>query len=111
MFTSLLHGQTSFAALDEAIKLTNRRVNALDNVVIPRIVATIAYIDSELSEIEREEIFRCVWRGQGLYACMAIVPGYALTRVWGVLRLSWVPCGVQCEEGVGGQTPQGERGG
>jgi vacuolar-type H+-ATPase subunit D/Vma8 len=50
--------QTSFAALDEAIKLTNRRVNALDNVVIPRIVATIAYIDSELSEIEREEIFR-----------------------------------------------------
>ncbi len=51
--------QTSFAALDEAIKLTNRRVNALDNVVIPRIVATIAYIDSELSEIEREEIFRC----------------------------------------------------
>lgn len=52
--------QTSFKSLDEAIKLTNRRVNALDNVVLPKLIATIAYIDSELSEIEREEIFRCV---------------------------------------------------
>jgi V-type H+-transporting ATPase subunit D len=52
--------QTSFSALDEAIKLTNRRVNALDNVVLPNISAAIAYIDSELSELEREEIFRCV---------------------------------------------------
>lgn len=50
--------QTSFTALDEAIKLTNRRVNALDNVVLPGLAAAIAYIDSELSELEREEIFR-----------------------------------------------------
>ena len=50
--------QTSFQTLDEAIRLTNRRVNALDNVVIPNIAAAIAYIDSELSELEREEIFR-----------------------------------------------------
>eukprot|EP01029_Cantina_marsupialis_P010873 TRINITY_DN2454_c0_g1_i2.p1 TRINITY_DN2454_c0_g1~~TRINITY_DN2454_c0_g1_i2.p1 ORF type:complete len:202 (+),score=70.31 TRINITY_DN2454_c0_g1_i2:120-725(+) len=52
--------QTSFLALDEAIKLTNRRVNALDNVVIPRIETTIKYIDSELDELEREDIFRFV---------------------------------------------------
>ena len=52
--------QTSFRALDEAIKLTNRRVNALDNVVLPNLAAAIAYIDSELSELEREEIFRFV---------------------------------------------------
>ena len=50
--------QTSFISLDEAIKVTNRRVNALDNVVIPGIVANIHYIESELDELEREDIFR-----------------------------------------------------
>lgn len=50
--------QTAFVTLDEAIKLTNRRVNALDNVVLPRLTNTIHYIDSELDEMEREEIFR-----------------------------------------------------
>merc|ERR1712070_743024 len=50
--------QTSFVKLDEAIKITNRRVNALEHVVIPRIENTIAYIISELDELEREEFFR-----------------------------------------------------
>merc|ERR1712010_141314 len=50
--------QTSFVALDEAIKVTNRRVNALDNVVIPRTANTIKYIQAELDELEREDIFR-----------------------------------------------------
>lgn len=50
--------QTSFIILDEAIKLTNRRVNALENVVKPRIENTISYIISELDEMEREEFFR-----------------------------------------------------
>lgn len=64
-FTHLLEGliklgslQTSFITLDEAIKVTNRRVNALDNVVIPSIVNTVSYITSELDEIEKEEFFR-----------------------------------------------------
>ena len=64
-FTALLDGlvklgslQTAFLTLDEAIKLTNRRVNALDNVVIPAIVNTVSYIISELDEIEKEEFFR-----------------------------------------------------
>ena len=36
--------QTAFLTLDEAFKTTNRRVNALDNVVIPKLENTIAYI-------------------------------------------------------------------
>jgi len=50
--------QTSFLTLDAAIKTTNRRVNALENVVIPRLDNTITYIKGELDELEREEFFR-----------------------------------------------------
>ena len=59
-FTQLVAGlvklgslQTSFITLDLAIKLTNRRVNALDNVIIPQMVDTVAYITSELDEMEK----------------------------------------------------------
>ena len=50
--------QTSFLTLDEAIKTTNRRVNALENVVKPKLENTIAYIRTELDELEREEFYR-----------------------------------------------------
>jgi V-type H+-transporting ATPase subunit D len=50
--------QTSFVTLDNAIKVTNRRVNALEKVVIPRIENTISYIVAELDELEREDFFR-----------------------------------------------------
>lgn len=50
--------QTSFLTLDEAIKTTNRRVNALENVVKPKLENTITYIRGELDELEREEFFR-----------------------------------------------------
>jgi V-type H+-transporting ATPase subunit D len=50
--------QTSFITLDEALKTTNRRVNALDNVTIPRIEKILAYITSELDELEREDFTR-----------------------------------------------------
>ncbi|XP_028121492.1 V-type proton ATPase subunit D-like isoform X1 [Camellia sinensis] len=50
--------QTSFLTLDVAIKTTNRRVNALENVVKPRLENTITYIKGELDELEREDFFR-----------------------------------------------------
>ncbi|XP_044728136.1 V-type proton ATPase subunit D 1-like [Chrysoperla carnea] len=50
--------QTSFVTLDDVIKLTNRRVNAIEHVIIPRIERTLAYIISELDEMEREDFYR-----------------------------------------------------
>ncbi len=64
-FISFIHSfyrlaslQTSFVTLDEALKVTNRRVNALENVTIPRIEVTLAYIARELDELEREDFTR-----------------------------------------------------
>lgn len=50
--------QTAFFTLDAEIKMTNRRVNALNNVVLPKLDRTINYITKELDEMEREEFFR-----------------------------------------------------
>jgi len=58
LLTELASLQTSFVILDEVIKLTNRRVNAIEHVIIPRIENTISYIVSELDEGDREEFFR-----------------------------------------------------
>ena len=46
--------------LDEVIRATNRRVNAIEHVVIPRLDNTIKYVVSELDEMDREEFFRFV---------------------------------------------------
>ena len=45
-------------SLDAALKMTNRRVNALEFVLIPRIDAIISYIKQELDEIDREDFVR-----------------------------------------------------
>lgn len=50
--------KNSFVILDEVLKNTNRRVNALDLMLIPKITNTINYINSELDEQDREEFFR-----------------------------------------------------
>lgn len=50
--------QTAFITLDEVIKITNRRVNAIEYVVKPRLENTINYIITELDESEREEFYR-----------------------------------------------------
>jgi len=50
--------QTAFVTLDEVIKITNRRVNAIEYVVRPKLENTVNYIVSELDELEREEFYR-----------------------------------------------------
>jgi V-type H+-transporting ATPase subunit D len=50
--------QTAFFVLDETIRITNRRVNALEYVVIPKVLNTVDYIGSELDEHDREDFFR-----------------------------------------------------
>lgn len=50
--------QTTFHILEEVIHVTNRRVNALEYVILPKTENTIGYITSELDEQDREEFFR-----------------------------------------------------
>jgi V-type H+-transporting ATPase subunit D len=50
--------QTHLKTLDEALKVTNRRVNALEFVVMPLLDNTQKYIIAELDEQEREDNYR-----------------------------------------------------
>lgn len=85
--------QTSFVTLDDVIKITNRRVNAIEHgklkaiwnkiennndfirliVIIPRIERTLAYIISELDELEREEFYRLKKIQVSKLTCITIV--------------------------------------
>ncbi len=49
--------QTSFIKLHQVIKVTSRRVNALEFIVIPRFKDVVIYINQELEELAREEKF------------------------------------------------------
>lgn len=50
--------QTMFKTLDQEIKMTSRRVNALECVVIPRLEGIMQWVKGEMDEMEREEFFR-----------------------------------------------------
>jgi len=58
MLVKLATLQTHFKTLDEEIKMTSRRVNALEYVLIPRIETICHYITQEMDEEAREEFFR-----------------------------------------------------
>lgn len=54
----LSSAEAAVKKLAEAIAATKRRVNSLEYIVIPRMLATIRYIEMHLEEAEREEFFR-----------------------------------------------------
>merc|ERR1712194_102442 len=58
LFVKMASLQSMFRTLDEEIKMTSRRVNALECVVIPKLTDTMQWVKGEMDEMEREEFFR-----------------------------------------------------
>lgn len=57
LFTQMASIRTIVWRLAEEVKRTQRRVNALDKMIIPQATETIKYIEGVLEERERENVF------------------------------------------------------
>lgn len=58
LIIELASHQAMFLKLEEVIKTTNRRVNALEHILMPRFLNTISYINLQLDKMEREDYYR-----------------------------------------------------
>lgn len=58
LITKLAEIETSVYRLATSIKKTQKRTNALDNLMIPRYEETVKFIQDTLEEKEREEFYR-----------------------------------------------------
>lgn len=50
--------QASFNIIDDILKVTNRRVNAMEYVLIPRYKSHISFVEFTLDENDKEEFYR-----------------------------------------------------
>ena len=57
LLTQMASIRTIVWRLAEEVKRTQRRVNALDKMIIPQATETIKYIEGVLEERERENVF------------------------------------------------------
>ena len=58
VIVNLAEVEESVRRIAEEVEKTKRRVNALEYIVIPRLKATIKYIEMRMEEIERESFMR-----------------------------------------------------
>jgi V-type H+-transporting ATPase subunit D len=80
--------------------VTNRRVNALEHILIPRTENTIKYINSELDELDREEFYR-LKKVQGKKKKDAAVAEEEAKKKAAILKESGMP--VRTEDNVSGK--------
>lgn len=105
--------QTAFLTLDEAIKTTNRRVNALDNVVIPKLENTIAYIKARRRAFARPRYPRRRRRAHacspvachGLDVCHGRNAARPASAVWTLPE--WCARAAMCHPGQANAVPAG----
>lgn len=111
LLVNLASLQSAFLTLDVAIKTTNRRVNALENVVKPRVANTISYIKVRSHTLSllplscslpmnRFTLSELMWLFLVWHQCFMMTDCMSVdTRGRGMFRESWTNWSVRSSSG------------